>query len=185
MEAARRDVSQLEQALRIATDRDERSAAAADAFHRRADLVKLEAIAKARLEAMTTLCGALATAAKSYADFLQLTEDMAGAWPTGLVRTIVMWRDLETIMPDGVSFPAPIEKIVASEMFRLAADDEQGRRRLLPGAHPLIELLRLQPNLIEPATEAVARSNGFLVGTIRDKLDAMERANAEPIAKSA
>jgi hypothetical protein len=185
LEAARRDVAQLEQAHLIALERDKRSAAAFDAFHRRIDLAKLEAIGKARLEAMTTLCGALATAGKSYVEFLQLTADMAAAWPTGLVRTVIAWRDLDTLLPDGVSFPAPIDKIVASEMYRLAGTDEQGRLRPLPGADPLIELLRLQPLKIEPATEAVARSNGFLIGTIRYKLDEMERANAEPLAKSA
>jgi hypothetical protein len=123
--------------------------------------------------------------ARAYARFLDLTAKMAGEMPTGIVTHVVAWNDLETIMPDGRALPAPIDKIVASEMFRHAPVRDDGRHCYLPGAKPLVDALRLQPGAIEPATEGVRRLNAYLVDMIREKFESLERTAAAQFAQSA
>jgi hypothetical protein len=184
MDAARRDVGQLEQAHRIALDRDARALSAFEAHARRAELAELQKLADARLEAMVELCGAIETAAKAYAGFFDATDRMALAIPTGMIAHNIAWHGLETMMPDGRAFPAPVDKIIASEMYRHTAGEDV-KRRSLPGAHPLIELLRLQPDKIEPATEGVKRMNEYLVDAIKERFSAIEAADAARFAKTA
>jgi hypothetical protein len=181
-ENARRDVRQLEQAHKLAEQRDGMARAAIEAKARQAQLAEFQKLADARLAAMVELCAAIEVAAGAYARFLELTSKMAGEMPTGIVPHVVAWNDLETMMPDGRALPAPIDKIVAGEMYRHGAGRPD---RLLPGAKPLIEALRLQPGAIEPATEGVRRLNDYLVGTIREKIESLERAAAAQFAQSA
>jgi hypothetical protein len=184
-ENAGRDVRQLEQAHRLAEQRDGMARAAIEAKARQAQLAEFEKLGDARLASMVELCAAIEVAARAYARFLELTSKMAGAMPTGIVPHVVAWHDLETMMPDGRAFPAPIDKIVASEMFRHAPARDDGRHCYLPGAKPLIDALRLQPGAIEPATEGVRRLNNFLVDMIREKFESLERAAAAQFAQSA
>lgn len=180
IDIARRDVNQLEAAHRLAAHRDATARAAAEAKARQDQLGILQGHAEARFAAMVELCAGLEVAAKAYARFLDETKQFAIAWPTGISPYTVPWLDLTTLV-DGRAFPAPVAAVVASEMFR---HTPPGGKEL-PGAKPLIELFRLQPAAIEPATEAVRRTNDFLIGEIKDRFEAMERATAQRLSKSA
>jgi hypothetical protein len=182
MQAAREEFEQLSGAHRLALRKDGQAEVKARARIRSAQLSAMQSHARARLAAMTDLCAAIETAAKASTRFLDSTDKMALATPTGMISHAIAWHDLDTMI-DGRSFPAPIDKIVASEMFRHARDD--GSRRYLPGAAPLIEHLRLQPAAIEPATEAVKRTNEYLLGSIKTKLESIEQADAAKVAGGA
>jgi hypothetical protein len=181
LETARRDVAQLEGAHRAALDRDAHSLATWEACGRRAQLDDLQRVADARLKAMGELCAALETAAKAYTKFIDLTDAMAVALPTGVIQHQVIWR-MADILIEGRGFPATFDVLVGAEMFRHAADPS---RALLPGGRPPTEAQRLQPGAIEPASEAVRRMNDYVVGAIRERFEAIERADAARFLKTA
>ncbi len=70
---------------------------------------------------------------------------------------------------------------IGGEMFRHAV----GPQDALPGSRPPTEGLRLRPAAIEPVAEAVKRQHEYLIGTIREKSAALERADAVRLAKTA
>jgi hypothetical protein len=180
LDVARRDVTQLEGAHRLAIQRDAAAQAAIEAKARQAELTALQAAADARLKAMVETCRGLETAAKAYTRFVEATAKMALALPTGQIPHAINWSHAD-IMIDGRVFPAALDVVVAGEMFRHAV----GPQDALPGSRPPTEGQRLRPAAIEPAAEAVRRMNEYLVGTIREKYAALERADAVRLAKSA
>jgi hypothetical protein len=183
LEATRRDVAQLEGALRLAEQRDAMAQAAIDLKRRREQLRVMERHADARLDAVTELCTALASASKAYARFLDETDAMALAMPTGMIPHPIAWHMVD-IMLDGRPFPARIEVLIAGEMHRCADLSRQDRRSAaaLPGAAPPVESQRLRPAAVEPATAAVQRMNEWLLGLVNERLAAIERADAARFA---
>jgi hypothetical protein len=180
LDVARRDVAQLEGAHRLAVQRDAIAQAAFEARARDAELTALQKIADARLAAMIETCNAIETAAKSYTKFVDATTKMALALPTGMIPQAINWNHTD-IMIDGRVFPAANDVVVAGEMFRHAV----GPQDALPGSRPPTEGLRLRPAAIEPAAESIKRMHEYLIGTIREKFAALERADAVRLAKSA
>jgi hypothetical protein len=175
--AARDKCQQLAAALRLARQQDARALAAADANARQAQLAVMKEHAEARLKAMTEFGIAIKAAAEAYAQFLDCTDQMAVAMPTGVIPQMIHWGMLETMI-EGRLFPAEIDKIVSGEMFRHAKG-----RGALPGARPLTEGFRLRPDAIEPATESVARVNYYLVSPISERFDVIERDEQARIAQ--
>jgi hypothetical protein len=180
LDVARRDVAQLEGAHRLAIQRDATAQAAFEAKARQAELAALQKIADTRLEAMVEVCVAIEAAAKSYTKFCDLTGKMAMALPTGMIPHAINWNHADTMI-DGRVFPAALDILVAAEMFRHAI----GPQDALPGSRPPTEGQRLRPAAIEPAAEAIKRMHEYLIGTIREKFAALERADAVRLAKSA
>jgi hypothetical protein len=170
LENARRDVAQLESAHLVAVRRDAQSFAAFEMQVRRAELKNLQALADERHAAMVEMCEALAVASKAKARLLGLTNKMAQGWPTGLLRYVVNWQFLD-VMIGGTAFPASIDNVIAAEMWRLGSTGEDGARQHLPGAKPLTEGLRLQPDAAGTAAEAVKRMNDYILSLIAAALD--------------
>ena len=175
VDIARRDVAQLEGAHRLAVQRDAQAQAAIEAKARQAELGAFQRHADARFEAMVEVCAASEVLAKAYTKFLSATADMARAMPTGMIPHAVMWNMLD-IMIDGGVFPAAIDVVVGAEMYRHGDLSRPERYGMLPGARPPTEAMRLRPHVIEPATEAVKRSNEYLIGMIREKFKSIEQA---------
>jgi hypothetical protein len=119
LDTARRDVAQLEGALRLAEQRDAMAQAAIDAKGRRAQLAIMRGHADARLEAANELCTALEVGSKALARFYAETDALALALPLGLIQHAIAWHQIE-IEIDGWLFPARIENIIAGEMYRHA-----------------------------------------------------------------
>jgi hypothetical protein len=184
IQSARAEVAKLEEANRYADLLDKRAGAAARAKLRQSQLMAMRSHARARYDAMGQLCAALQAAAKFYAQFLNSTEKMALATPTGLLPHGVNWHHLETTI-DGRSFPAALDVVVAGEMFRHTVPTESGRRRDLPGANPPAVSLRDRPAEIEPATEGVRRMNDYLVGEIKQRLEAVNRTEQAQVERRA
>jgi len=184
LDDARRDVAQLEGALRLAEQRDTMAQAQLDARARREQLAAMQRHARARLDAVTELCTAIETAAKSYTRFLAATDEMALALPLGMISHPISWH-MVGIMLDGREFPARIEAVIAGEMFRHADLTRADGRIALPGASPPTEKQRLAPSSIEPATDAVRRMNEWLIGMVDEKLKSIEQKDAARFAKTA
>jgi hypothetical protein len=180
LDVARRDVTQLEGAHRLAVQRDAIAQAAFEAKARETELAALQKIADERLEAMVELCRGLEIAAKANTKFTDLTGKLALALPTGMIPHAINWNHAD-IMIDGRVFPAALDVIVGGEMFRHAV----GPQDALPGSRPPTEGQRLRPAAIEPAAEAIKRQHEYLVGTVGEKFAALERADAVRLAKSA
>lgn len=177
-------VNRLRHAERQARERDAAAATAANIKALRVKQAGFEKLAAARLAAMTELCGGLEIAAKGYSKFMSLTDRMAIVMPSGMIAHKIAWHEIDTLIR-GVAMPAPIDKILASEMFRVAVEDDDGRRRVLPGGAPVIEQLRLEPGKIEPALQGVLRMHEYLLGQIRNHIERIEAAAAPQLAKSA
>jgi hypothetical protein len=173
LDAARNEVSLREVAYRLALQRDAKAQAAIEAKALRAQVAEFERHAQARHEAMIEACTAMEMAAKAYVRFLDETDKMAIAMPTGMLAHAVNWYWLDTMI-DGRAFPARIEIVIAGELYRHSTR--------FPGAAPPTEGLRLRPDDIEPASAGVRRMNEYLIGAIREKLAAIENA---PLPKSA
>jgi hypothetical protein len=180
LDVARRDVTQLEGAYRLAGQRDAQAQAAIEAKARQTELAALQKIADLRHQAMVELCRGIEIAAKAHTKFVDLTRKFALALPTGQIPHAINWNHVG-ILIDGVEFPAALAVVVGGEMFRHAV----GPQDALPGSRPPTEGLRLRPAAIEPAADAVKRQHDYLVGTIREKYAALERADAVRLAKSA
>jgi hypothetical protein len=181
MDIARREVEQLAGAHRLALQRDARALAEARAKIRQSQLAAMQSHARARLEAMVELCTAIEVAAKAYGRFLDCTDKMAMATPTGMIPHAIMWHTLD-MMIDGRAFPASIEVVVAGEMFRHRDERHADKKHgFLPGARPPTASQVLRPDVIEPATEGVKRMNEYLVSAIKDRLESIERADYSQI----
>ena len=131
------------------------------------------------------MAGAIGTIAQAYNAFLELTDDMAGAVPTGLIPHGIMWNMLE-ISLDGRPFPAEIAIVIQAEMFRqsIITPGPLGQRGTLPGARPPTAGYADRQASIEPAADTVARMNQWIIGTISAKLDAIDAANTAKFSKT-
>lgn len=167
--AAVATIDRLKRARALSEEQERRAEAAAEAKRKAELIAEFAKVGESRLDAWTKTCAALKTAAREYARFMTETDRMAVKLPTGVLGQ-VFWNDLPALLPDGRAFPAPIERILAAEMFRIAPAGDDGKRWRLPGAAPLIDLLRLQPDKHEPAIEAVKRANAYLVETLTERM---------------
>jgi len=184
VEAARRDVVQLEAAHRLAEQRDAAAKATLAAQARQAQLAELQRCADKRLDAMLTVSAGLAAAGRAYTDFLDATIAMSRAFPTGVVQFNINWAQLDA-MVDGRTFPAGIDVVIAGELWKHADPSRAGHAcGALPGARPPTESLRLRPALIETAAEAVKRTNKYLVQLVKERFERMDAAPvvAAPVA---
>lgn len=123
---------------------------------------------------MDDFCAALKGASAAYVRFVDATNELALAVPTGVLPYSIDWESLG-VMLDGTEFPAGVEIVIASQMFRDAGTTESGRRCKLPGARPLTETTRMNPAAIEPATESVRRMHEWLLSEVKDRFDALDQ----------
>jgi hypothetical protein len=182
IDCARRERAQLEVAHRVAVHRDAMAKAAIESKARRTQLAAFEKVGAERLKAWRETCEGLAAAAEAYTRFIELTDEMAVAMPTGTVQQTILWRMADTIVADGGAFPATLDVLLGAEMFRNATNPS---RALLPGARPPTETQRYKPASIEPAVASIERMNQYLVGLVRGKLDAIEQAENERLWETA
>jgi hypothetical protein len=180
--AARAEVEKLQAAHRRATELDEAAAATTQREARRAQFAAIQKLADDRLKIMTGIAAAIETTAKSYIEFLDATEAMQLSMPA--LANSVDWRVID-ILIDGSPLPAGLDAVLSGEMFRHAAKAAGGRFVTLPGAKPPTEAMRAQPNAIEPATEALARTNNWLLGLVKDRFEALDQADEARVGKVA
>jgi hypothetical protein len=79
-------------------------------------------------------------------------------------------------MLDGQPLPAGLEVVIAAEMFRQTGKAASGRYVALPGAKSPILQMHDRPDALEPATEAVRRTNDWLLASIKSRFEALDNA---------
>jgi hypothetical protein len=175
VEVARAERDRLEAAFEVARKRDAAAAAAADVAARRAGFARLEQHAAAREQAAGKLSAALAAACEAYADFLASTEAMVGALPSGC-----QWP------PAWAHHLSRAEPLIADQMWkfsRVHQINEFGAQ--LPGAAPLDQRNRFQPDKIEPFTNTIAASNTYLLDAVRQQIEIAEQVAGEMQSEAA
>jgi hypothetical protein len=178
------EADQLRLAHRLALTRDARSTAEARARIRSAQFAAMGNHARGRFEAMVEMCVGLETAAKAYRRYLDLTDKMAAALPIGTTFPAGMSAYSMELKVDGKIYPSELGPLIAGEMFRHAGvADPEHSGLLLPGAHPPTMAMAYQPDAIEPISESVRRINEHFLATVKDQIEAMERAEEERIAQ--
>ena len=111
----------------------------------------------------------LALFAEGYSEFLPHTGAMVDGLPSGCE-----WP------PAWAHHLSRAEPAIANEMWRFSAVKQIGERGVaLPGAKPLNEINRYQPEMIKPLAETVTESNEYLLGAIRSQIETAEQIAAE------
>jgi hypothetical protein len=83
--AARAEVEKLQAAHRRAIELDEAAAATAQRDARRSQFATMQKLADDRLKAMAAIVSGLEAAAKGYIEYLDITDALAAALPTGVL----------------------------------------------------------------------------------------------------
>jgi hypothetical protein len=154
---------------------DAASAAAVARAQRRVDFDAISAAAANRLKIMEKIVSGIEAAAKGYVQFLDATDAIAVS-TVGVLPYGVDWRHVDTLI-DGMPFPAGLDVLFAGEMFRHAGKSAGGQPAVLPGAKAPTVQMQDRPAAIEPAIEAVRRTNTWLLSAIKDRFDALDRAD--------
>jgi hypothetical protein len=167
--AAKSEIGQLEAAHEVAQLRDRADEARRDVAVRREQYTKLEKHAAARVKAAKKMSAGLALFAEGYSEFLPHTGAMVDGLPSGCE-----WP------PAWAHHLSRAEPAICNEMWRHSAVKQIGERGVaLPGAKPLNEINRYQPEMIRPLAETVAESNEYLLSAIRSQIETAEQIAAE------
>jgi hypothetical protein len=166
--AARADVERLQRAHALAVRKDAASDARTRVKQQREQYAALEAQATARHQAMIELSAAIERAAKAYKVFAAATEQMANSLPEGLE-----WA------PAHAHHLGSGQAILAAEFYRHSGVHQIGQKSAFPGSRPPNEIFRFQPERITPAADEIAKSNEYLLSSLRSQLDLRDAAAAE------
>jgi len=180
IDAAQRAVVELRQAAAFAEKQD-RLTAAADAANIRADqLVEFKAAMADREQGMAKVLAAVAAMAAAYGEYSAATVRAQVAVPSGTAVPAM------SMGPEGLYGPAwgPCERLVLSELFRLAPQRQDGAGRLvMPFARAPSEMVRYDPGAIPAGIDEFRDADKVILADIEKQIERLNAAALDQIER--
>jgi hypothetical protein len=168
VDAAAREVAEMQAALALAEQIDRQTAASAAIRMRAEQLIEFKKPFSAREKAMAAVLKAAAEMAAAYAEYSEATLSIQISVPTGTVIPVMM------IGPEGIYGAAfgPCERLILAELYRLAPERSDGIGRfVLPFSRPSSEQTRGHPAAIRPGIEELVAADKAIISEIELQIE--------------
>jgi hypothetical protein len=163
-------VDELRSALALGEKRDLQAEAEQHHQSLLAALAKIEAAFRDRDDDIVSFCKSAEQTVRAYRKILDKSHLIENLTPAELgMRHGFAFRG-ESII-DGRAFPAPLDSLIANEIYRFSAIERPGQSGALPEAKPLSLTTLLNPEASESLAVSSPRMSKSLLDAMRSRID--------------